>query len=249
MTRTLLIDGDIALYEVTLACEVPIDWGDDVWTLHSDFKEAKQRFDCWVSDMLETTEADKVVIALSGPNNWRKEVLPTYKHNRKNKRKPLVFKELKDYAKDVYRTFEFSNLEADDVLGLLAGNPGLGGIKDEKVIVTIDKDLLTVPGTHYYPNKPDDGIISVSEEQADFNHLMQALCGDAVDGYSGCPGIGPVKARRILEEEASWDRVVAAYSEAGLEEADALVQARVARILRYGEYNIKKEKVIKWNPK
>jgi DNA polymerase-1 len=42
--------------------------------------------------------------------------------------------------------------------------------------------------------------------------------------------------------------VVAAYEKAGLTEEDAIVQARVARILRYEEFNQKKEEVLLWNP-
>ena len=246
--RTLLIDGDIALYEVCSACEQAIEWDNDFWTLHSDLQEARQRFDGWVARIEEVTQADKSVIALSGLNNFRKTVLSTYKHNRKPKRKPLAFKPLKEYVQEVYRTYLFDNLEADDVLGLLAGDPGLGGIKGEKVIVTIDKDLMTIPGFHYYPNKPEDGIIQVSEEQADFNHLLQSLSGDATDGYSGCPGIGPVRAERLLKESPNWGQVLDAYELAGIGEEDALVQARVARILRWGEYNIKTEEVKLWTP-
>ena len=81
----------------------------------------------------------------------------------------------------------------------------------------------------------DDGIIEVTEEDANYNHLLQALTGDAVDGYSGCPGIGIKRASRLLDADASWDSVIAAYDKAGLTEEDALVQARVARILRHGE--------------
>ena len=247
MTRTILIDGDIALYEVTTACESAIEWEDDFWTLHCDFREAQQRFDCWVADVLDRTESQKAVIALSGTQNWRKSILSTYKHNRKRKRKPLIFNELKGYAKEVYRTYEFDNLEADDVLGLLAGDPGLGKVRGEKVIVTVDKDLMTIPGYHYYTNKPEEGLIQVSEEQADYNHLFQSLVGDSVDGYVGCPGIGPVRAERVLQYPC-WGAVVEAYESAGLEESDALIQARVARILRWGEYNTKTMEVKLWEP-
>jgi len=245
--RTILIDGDIVLYEVTLACETPIHWGDDMWTLHSDFREACQRFDCWISDNFVRLGADRVVVAFSGSDNWRKTVLPTYKHNRKRKRKPLVFHELKEYCRTAYRTFEIADLEADDVLGLMAGMPGLGRIKGEKIVVTIDKDLKTVPGLHFDPGNPDRGVIEVSKDQADYNHLFQTLTGDAVDGYSGCPGIGPKRAERVLERPC-WDSVVEAYASAGLEEEDALTQARVARILRWGEYNVSGKKVRLWNP-
>ena len=251
--RTILIDGDIVLYEVTLACETPIHWGDDLWTLHSDFREATQRFDCWVADIKELLKATAVVIALSDEDNWRKSVLKTYKNNRKSKRKPLVFYELKKYCSEVYKSFQLPTLEADDVLGLLAGtsaagNSRLGYVSGEKVVVTIDKDLKTIPGLHFDPGNPDDGIYEVTQEQADYNHLFQSLTGDLVDGYKGCPGVGPVKAARILEKDPCWASVVAAYNEKGISEEDALVQARVARILRWGEYNMEKKETRLWNP-
>ena len=245
--RTILIDGDIVLYEVTIASEYAVDWGDDMWTLHSDLKEASERFDCWVANMKETVGADKALITFSGLSNWRKSVLPTYKHNRKKKRKPLIFKALKEYVRSAYKVYEYDNLEGDDVLGLLSGSPGLARIKGEKVVVTIDKDLMTIPGFHYYPNRPEDGIIEVSQEEADYNHLLQTLSGDSVDGYAGCPGIGPKRAAAVLKTP-EWAAVVKTYEAAGLNEEDALVQARVARILRWGEYDTKKEEVKLWQP-
>ena len=76
-----------------------------------------------------------------------------------------------------------------------------------------------------------------------------------MDGYSGCPGIGPKRAARILDGvfgdpggPGDWDAVVKTYVKAGLSEEEALVQARVARILRWGEYDRKKGKVKLWNP-
>ena len=240
----LLIDADVALYEVASACETPIDWGDDRWTLHSDFKEAKQRFDCWVAKIKDRLDGSKIYLAFSSDDNWRKIILPTYKSNRKGKRKPLVFHELKAYAMTVYKSILIDTLEGDDVLGLLAGD---SSIKGGKIVVSIDKDLKTIPGFHYNPMRHEEGVIEVSEEQADYNHLFQSLTGDAVDGYSGCPGVGPKKAEKIFETP-SWESVVSAYNKAGINEEDALVQARVARILRHGEYDkIKKEPVL-WNP-
>lgn len=245
--RRLLIDGDVVLYEVCLACEIATDWGDDMWTLHADLKEAKQRFDAWIAGMQERLKATGApVIPLSSARNWRKEVLPSYKSNRKGKRKPLVFRALRDYVLDTYNAPVFDGLEADDVLGLFATDPGAEGF--EQVIVTIDKDLLTIPGLCFYYNDPEQGIVAVSEEQADANHLVQAIAGDPVDGYSGCPGLGYVRANRLIKESPTWETVVAAYAKAGLTEEDALLQARVARILRSGEYEEDTAQVNLWNP-
>ena len=58
-------------------------------------------------------------------------------------------------------------------------------------------------------------------------------------------------AEKILkqaEQKECWGLIVEAYEKAGLTEEDALVQARVARILRHGEFCTKKEEVNLWNP-
>lgn len=241
MKRTLLIDGDVVLYQCATAVEEVYDWGDDLWSLASDARAAKQMLDSWIRRIIKKLEADNTIFTVSGSNNWRKSVLPTYKEARKGVRKPIVFAPLKDYLKNTYKTCWFDNLEGDDVLGLLAGgyNPTSRkrGKTEEFVIVTIDKDLRTIPGLHYNPNKPSLGIERVGEEEADRNHLYQTLMGDRVDGYDGCPGVGPKTADKILDKNPTWDAVVETYENKGLTEEDALVQARVARILRYGEYD------------
>lgn len=245
MKKRALIDGDVVLYEVTASCEQAYDWGDDMWTLHSDFREARQKFDCWVADLKQVLEAEEVLIALSHKQNWRKGVLETYKSNRKGKRKPLTYPALRQYVEETYEYSCMPTLEADDVLGIFATKPHK--TRDE-IVVTIDKDLKTVPGLHYNPNHPEDGVVEVTQEQADFNHLMQAVAGDSVDGYSGCPGIGPVRAERMLKDQPDWAKVVEIYESKSLSRDDALVQARVARILRFGEYDQVTETVKLWTP-
>jgi DNA polymerase-1 len=245
MERTLLIDGDILLYQISSSTEEAYDWGDDIWTLHGDVKEAKEKVDVWIADIKDHLEATHIVITLTDHANWRKDVLPTYKHNRKSKRKPLVFPALRDYAAATYKTELWETLEADDVMGILSTNPT---DKTEKIIVSEDKDMKTIPGLLYNPGHPEDGIVDITLEQADRTHLTQALTGDATDGYSGCPGVGPKTAIKVLKD-GDWIEVVAAYEKAGLTEEDALIQARVARILRHGEYNKTKKEVKLWTPK
>ena len=41
--KTMLLDGDIFLYIVTTQCEEEINWGDDLFTLHSDFKTCRDK--------------------------------------------------------------------------------------------------------------------------------------------------------------------------------------------------------------
>jgi DNA polymerase-1 len=88
----------------------------------------------------------------------------------------------------------------------------------------------------------------IAENEANYAHMMQTLCGDSTDGYSGCPGVGPKKAEAILANGHTWDLVLDAFRKAGLSEDEALVQARVARILRHHEFDQRTSEVKLWTP-
>jgi len=244
--NTILVDGDVIAYQVTTSVETAIDWGDDMWTLHADFKEAKNKVDISLSNLMDTLDGVEMFITLSGSKNFRKEILPTYKSHRKKTRKPVIYPEIKQYMRDTYKVYEFDRLEGDDVLGLLA--TGSKKLKADPVVVSIDKDLKTIPGQYYNPDKPEEGIKKITVEEADYNHLYQTLMGDTTDGYSGCPGIGPKSAAKLLDEDCSWDTVMKAYNKKGISEEEALIQAQVARILRHKEFNLKTKEINLWKP-
>ena len=61
--------------------------------------------------------------------------------------------------------------------------------------------------------------------------------------------MGPVKCSKKFETDgASWQSVVELFESKGFTEEDALLQARVARILRYEDYDFEKKEVILWTP-
>ena len=245
---TLLIDGDVVVYQATSATEQEIDWGDDLWTLHSNVDEAKRIVEEQVDSWVKRLGATDVVIAYSDSLNFRKDVYPLYKSHRQSKRKPLAYKEVKTWTTGVWETYQRPGLEGDDVLGILSTHPK--AIPGQKIIVSIDKDMKTIPGYYWNPDK-DEQPTFVSTEDADWYHLYQTLIGDKTDGYPGCPGIGPVKAEKLLDSVPvvdRWAAVVAAYEKAGLTEEDALAQARCARILRYTDYDFKRKEVKLWSP-
>ncbi len=95
----------------------------------------------------------------------------------------------------------------------------------------------------------------VEPNDAHYFFWTQTLTGDTCDGFPGCPGIGPKKAHKIIldmlldvDSRTEWSFIVEAYQKKGLTEADALVQARVARILQHTDYDFVNKKVILWNP-
>lgn len=248
--RIALIDADIYIYQAAVGAEVATDWGDGLWTLHADANDAEANLHAEIKRLVEVVEADEAILALSDTENFRKQILPTYKSNRKGTRKPMLVPFLRDSVWKNWKTYQKDGLEGDDVLGILATWPGLKGTK---VIVTGDKDLYTIPGLVYMSHKPELGITEVSHEQARYTHMMQTLTGDTTDGYTGCPGIGPVRAKRILDAAKGtpkdyWSAVVNTYQKAGLSEEEALVQARVAYILRAEHFNTETKEPILWNP-
>lgn len=246
MKRVALIDADILCYQTAASCEVETRWDDDIHTVHSDFKEAWRVLKAKTDRVVEKVEADEIVMVLSSNTNFRMDVYPAYKSNRKATRKPLCLADLKAQTADTWESYRYPSLEGDDVLGILSTNPDFYP-DHEKVIVSIDKDMKTLPGKYYDFGK--DVWHDISEDEANWWHMYQTLTGDTTDGYPGCPGIGPKKAEAILADLPlgdRWQAVVAAYEKAKLSEAVALQQARCAYLLRHQNYS--GGEVILWNP-
>jgi DNA polymerase-1 len=246
-TNTLLIDADIFCFQAASAVEEEIHWGDDLWTLHSDLGKAKAKVERDLDKVAMTIGGYcEFIICLTDKENFRKEVLPSYKENRKGKRKPIALAELKEWLASKYESFTRPTLEADDCMGILATwdayKPGT-----KKIIVSEDKDMKTIPCYLFNPAK-DVKVKEVTEVEADYYHFKQTLMGDTTDGYKGCPGIGEVGSTKVLDKGNTWDNVVSAFVHKGLTQGEALVQARVARICRASDYDFKKKEVILWTP-
>ena len=240
----LAIDADILLHRATKEAEVEIDWGDDQWSLQSDLKVAKSHFHTQVATIKQELQVFDVVHCLSDRlGNFRKKVDPSYKANRKSNRKPLGYQAMYDWLRETEKTMVMPMLEADDCLGILATRPENIG---KCIMVSDDKDLRTIPGELYRPMA--DEHLEISEEAADEFFLTQTLCGDSVDGYLGCPKVGPVTAHKILGNRPCWELVEGAYIKAGLMRSDAIKTARLARILRWSDWDDEKGEVILWTP-
>lgn len=243
-----LIDGDILIYRIAAAGETEIDWGDDLWTLHSDAAEMKELVDRQIADIMDATKADDVRPALSGSGNFRYDLYPAYKGNRKGTRKPLALKELRRYLIEEWGGFLKEEMEADDVLGIWQTRAK----PKSTVIVTADKDLRTIPGLHYNPYKPREGVVEVSEEEANHFHMIQTLTGDATDNIPGCPGYGPKTAEKVLPEPEHlvdmWEKVVDCYIKKKLSPDDALLNARLTRILQASDFDFEVGELILWEP-
>ena len=249
----LLIDGDMFAFRACASCEREVNWG-QIWTLHVDLEEAKARFIEILNDAVEkalkhysehlkTDVTYEMMICFSSDNNFRKTINPAYKANRAGKRKPVAYSALVSWVKEEANTAEVDSLEADDIMGILAT---MESYKDKCIVISGDKDMKCIYGHHY--DFIHEEYSYVNKDEAQYNFFMQTLMGDATDGYSGCPKIGKVNAKRILDKDCSWDAIKQAYTKAGLSEEYALTQARVAKILLSSDYDINAKKVKLWKP-
>ena len=240
--KQALIDGDMILYRAAFAAEVETKWEDDIFTLHTDFNQAKAEAAQLIENILAKLETTECVAIFSDRKTFRHDIFPEYKANRKDKRSPLGINEIREWMMEEFNGDRWDNLEADDVIGILAT-----GDRENTIAVSGDKDFGTLPCTWY--NFLKDDLKDTSEQEADRFHLIQALAGDSTDGYGGVPGVGVVTAQKLLNKHGeSWETVVAVYKSKGLSEEDALLTARLARILRSTEYDKETKEIKLWNP-
>lgn len=241
----LLFDADIIAFKAAAATEQPINWGDGIWTLHGYEQDVIDHAMSYMQSVADKLDTQDVLLFLTGANNWRKDILPSYKSNRKDTRKPLMLPFIRQFMVDNLGATIVDTFEADDLLGIEATSTA------DCIIVSEDKDLKTIPAMVYNPQKDDEPVL-IPEFTAAWNHMFQTLTGDSTDGYSGCPKVGPVAAKKILQDidqvEDLWPAVVAAFKKQNLSEEVALQQAQVARICHASDFDKETGKVIPWTP-
>ena len=235
----LLIDADFIVYKSCAATETEIDFGDDVILVTSNFSDAyaaTRRELTKIQD--EFGSFSSLILFFSDSKNFRKKIMPEYKGHR-NRKKPCGYKRVISKLKTEFEVIIMPELEADDSMGVYATkHPG-------NMIVSPDKDMRQIPGKIY---NLDESFTVTSEEGAKW-HLIQTCAGDQTDGYGGIPGIGVKRAEALFSKEGySWQTVVNAFKDKDLTEEDALVNARLARILTVDDYDFNKKRPILWSP-
>ena len=188
-----LIDGDIVAYRCGAVCE------------NADLPLALWQTDELIRRILEDIDADDWKVFISGEENFRYEIYPQYKANRIDKPKPKHLEDIRSYLVTEWDASIVNGYEADDAMAMEHN--------DDSIICSIDKDLLQLPGLHY--NFVKCNVTEVSEHEGLYNFYYQLLVGDPTDNIKGCPGIGKVKAPKILSgcisEVDFYKAVEAAY--------------------------------------
>ena len=235
----LLIDADFIVYKSCAAAETEIDFGDDVILVTSNFSDA---YGATKRELTKLRDQFGSFVTLklffSDSKNFRKKIMPEYKGHR-NRKKPCGYKRVINALKKEYKVIRKPGLEADDAMGIYATkNPG-------NIIASPDKDMRQIPGKLYN----FDETFTITPEEGAKWHLIQTCAGDSTDGYSGVPGIGVKRAEALFAKKGySWKTVVETFKEKDLTEEDALLNARLARILTVDDYDFKKKRPKLWSP-
>lgn len=196
-----LIDHDLVVFRCAASAE------------HDGLNIAIHRAEALLDELLTKTGADSYRAFLSGKSNFRKTIYPEYKANR-TAPKPVHLEALREYALEKQNAeLAPDTLEADDALGI--------NQTDDTMIVSLDKDLLMVPGKHFSWEikgkgwtKPDKFF---TQDAIGGMRLFfeQCLKGDTADNIKGIEKIGNKRAAALLAdcvtEQQMFDAVRNAY--------------------------------------
>lgn len=174
-----LIDADILVYRIGFT------------TQEEGFGIAAWRMSNLIEQILDATKATSFQCYLTQSKDdtaFRRKIYPEYKMNRKAPR-PVHYDELREFLMKDWSAKMVSCIEADDAIGIDSN-------RDDCVIVSIDKDLLQLPGLHY--NFVKQEFKTVTKEEGIRFFYQQCLTGDTADNVKGIAGIGPKKAEKIL---------------------------------------------------
>jgi len=235
----LLIDADYIVYKNCAAAETELDFGEDVILVTSNFSDA---YNATTKELTKLKDEfgsfPTIKLFFSDTKNFRKKIAPSYKGHR-NRKKPCGYKRVINKLKTEFDVVIMPTLEADDAMGIYATQyPG-------NVIVSPDKDMKQIPGTLYNL----DEKFTITSDSGRAWHLIQCLSGDQTDGYSGVPGIGVKRAQTLFDKEGySWRTVIKAFTDKGMTEYDAIMNARLAKILTIDDYDTEKQEPILWTP-
>lgn len=174
-----------------------------------------------LNEVLTKEKPTHIGVAFDHGLTFRNEAFPEYKAQREQT--PEDIQRSVPIIKDILSAYRIPILqvdgyEADDVIGTMAKRMGAQGV--ETYMLTPDKDYGQLVGEHVYIFRPRHGggyeTMGLTEVKAKFGVEtsgqvidMLALMGDTADNYPGCPGVGEVTARKLINQFGSIEELLA----------------------------------------
>lgn len=216
---TALIDGDTPVWNAAASAE-----DEPLWV-------ATSRLDKSIEGILKSVGCDKFKIFVAGQGNFRYEIEPNYKANRRNLPQPKWRSACTDYLVDTYGAIMAHGAESDDLCSIHSSS--------STIICAIDKDLLQVPGKHFSWAISRKGSIVREEIFREVTQLeglrtfyRQMLIGDTSDNIIGVSKIGPVKSSKIIDELTTEEDMIAVVKELYNDDKRFEINANLLWILR-----------------
>ena len=144
-SKTLLLDGDIIIYQ---PCCIFNE--DDDQSKRMIMKNINQK----IEKLMAAADCDKYIMFVTTKTNFRDFLVDDYKANREDVDRPVNLAWAKRRCVETLNNHYHQYLEADDLLGIYAG--------DDTVTWSLDKDIRQIPGNHL-----DDAtgeIVTVTEQ-------------------------------------------------------------------------------------
>lgn len=123
-----------------------------------------------IQDRLKVSES---ILFLSGNKNFRKEIYPLYKSNRKDSERPFYLQDAKMYFLKYWNAICNDIYEADDLIAM--------NHDENTIMVSNDKDFYTVGGNLYNPFTNTLYYI----DNPEFHFYKQLCTGDQIDSIPG----------------------------------------------------------------
>ena len=216
-----------------------------------------------LQDVIKKEQPSRMAVCFDPPGGtFRHEEYKDYKANREAT--PEDIKSAVPYIKRILEAwkipvFEVPGFEADDVIGTLAKRAAVDGF--DTFMMTPDKDFGQLVGGRIKQYKPARGgaepeVLGEAEINALYGITspqqiidILALWGDQADNIPGCPGIGEVRAKKLVQQFGTVENLLA-----NTDKIDKAAQQRAvienADLIRLSKHlaTIRTDVPIDWNP-
>jgi len=150
-----------------------------------------------MSDILRSCGATHYIGYMKGFNTTdsRKAINPNYKAQRSTE-PPKWWNFVQNQLHLEWKAVYVDDIEVDDAVNITKLQ------LSDSFIVAIDKDLLSLPGTHYNWRKGE--WTTVASEEAAYRFWSDMIVGQPIDNVKGIPGKGEAFTKKLFEQESNY---------------------------------------------
>lgn len=153
-----------------------------------------------INDLEEIYTVEQIVTFNGSKGNFRKQINPNYKANRKKQEIPPLLHPMHQYVKDNYDSKYCYGMETDDMVARYWKKLSDEFGRDEILLVSIDKDYKQFPALIYNYHYKHKVILDISESEALYNFYEQMIMGDTADNVNYFKGKGKKFAEKYYKD-------------------------------------------------